>query len=65
MCDRLQADCRVSYQPNQVVVTSGAKHAVYAALRALINPGDEIILPAPAWVSYYDLIKMAAACPFC
>jgi aspartate aminotransferase len=63
VCDRLQADCRVSYQPNQVVVTSGAKHAVYAALRALINPGDEIILPAPSWVSYYELIKMAGGVP--
>ena len=38
--DRIAADCGVQYKPNQVVATSGAKHAVYLALRALVNPGD-------------------------
>ena len=63
VCERMQADCGISYKPNQVVATSGAKHAVYLALRALVNPGDEIILPAPYWVSYYELIKMAGGVP--
>ena len=46
-----------------MVVTSGAKHCVYIALRALVNPGDEVILPAPFWVSYLELIKMVGAEP--
>lgn len=63
VCDRLKEDCGLSYQPNEVVVTSGAKHAVYIALCALLNPGDEVILPAPFWVSYYEMIKMAGGVP--
>lgn len=63
VCDRMKADCGLSYKPNQVVATSGAKHAVYLALRALVNPGDEVILPAPYWVSYFELIKMVGGVP--
>ena len=62
-CDRLRADCGVEYKPSQVVVSSGAKHLVYLALRALVNPGDEVILPAPYWVSYIELIKMVGGVP--
>ena len=46
-------------EPSNVVVTGGAKPALYASLLALINPGDEVIVPVPAWVSYMDLIKLA------
>lgn len=63
VCDRMKADCGLSYKPNQVIATNGAKHAVYLALRALVNPGDEVILPAPYWVSYYELIKMVGGVP--
>lgn len=63
ICDRLEADCGLTYKVNQVIATSGAKHAVYIALRALVNPGDEVILPAPFWVSYYELIKMVGGTP--
>lgn len=63
ICDRMLADCGVSYKPSQVVVSSGAKHCVYVALRTLVNPGDEIILPAPFWVSYLELIKMVGGTP--
>ena len=63
VCKRMHEDCGADYKPSQVVVTSGAKHCVYLALRALVNPGDEIILPAPFWVSYLELIKMAGATP--
>ncbi len=45
-------------KPENVVVTGGAKPAIYAALLALINPGDEVIVPVPAWVSYIDLIEL-------
>lgn len=63
ICDRMLADCGVEYKPSQVVVSSGAKHCVYLALRTLVNPGDEIILPAPFWVSYLELIKMVGGEP--
>ena len=63
ICDRMKADCGLDYKPGQVVVSSGAKHLVYLALRALVNPGDEVILPAPYWVSYYELIKMVGGVP--
>ncbi len=63
ICDRLKADCGLEYKPTQVVVASGAKHNVYIALRTLCDPGDEVILPAPYWVSYYELIRMVGAVP--
>lgn len=62
-CDRMKADCGVDYIPAQVVIASGAKHMVYLALRALVNPGDEVILPTPAWVSYYELIRIVGGIP--
>lgn len=63
VCQRMKEDIGVEYAPNQVVISSGAKHLVYLALRALVNPGDEVILPTPAWVSYYELILMAGGTP--
>lgn len=63
ICERMKADCGLDYQPSQVIATSGAKHAVYLSLRALVDPGDEVILPAPYWVSYYELIKMVGGVP--
>lgn len=63
VCSRLKEDCGVDYDPAQIVVASGAKHALYAALRVLLNPGDEVILPAPFWVSYFEMIRMAGGVP--
>ena len=63
VCQRMREDCGVEYKPSQVVVSTGAKHCVYLALRALVNPGDEVILPAPYWVSYLELIKMVCGRP--
>lgn len=63
VCERLRTDCGIDYKPEQVVVSSGAKHNLYAALRTLVNPGDEVILPAPYWVSYYELIQVVGAVP--
>ena len=63
VCRRMKEDCGLDYTPSQVVVSSGAKHCVYLALRALVNPGDEVVLPAPFWVSYLEMIKMAGAKP--
>ena len=63
VCQRMEEDWGVSYAPDEVVVTGGAKQILYVALKTLVNPGDEIILPAPYWVSYYELIKMVDAVP--
>ena len=63
ICQRLKADCGVEYTPQQISVSNGAKPCVYVALRALINPGDEVILPSPYWVSYSELIKMTGGVP--
>lgn len=63
ICHRLQTDCGLDYQPSQVVVSSGAKHNLFIALQTLLNPGDEVILPAPYWVSYFELIKLAGGVP--
>ncbi len=60
---RLKADCGVDYDYTQIVVASGAKHVVYIALRALTNPGDEIIIPAPYWVSYGEMVRMTGGTP--
>jgi len=61
--ERLKADCNLDYTPNQIVVASGAKHNVYVALQTLLNPGDEVILPAPYWVTYAEAIRMAGGVP--
>ena len=49
---RLKADCGLDYDYTQIVIASGAKHNVYIALEVLLNPGDEVVVPAPYWVSY-------------
>lgn len=56
---RLKEDFGLEYDFSQIVAASGAKHCVYVALCTLINPGDEVILPAPYWVSYYEMIGLA------
>ena len=63
ICGRMKADLNLEYKPSQVVVASGAKHNVYIALQAVVNPGDEVIIAAPYWVSYYEMIKMAGGVP--
>lgn len=63
VCQRLKEDCGIDYEPAQIAVSNGAKTCVYAALRALVNPGDEVILPAPYWVSYLELIQMVGGVP--
>lgn len=63
VCRRLDEDYGLKYEPANIVVTAGAKHVLYGVLRTLVDPGDEVILPAPYWVSYYELIKMVGGVP--
>lgn len=62
-CTRLREDLGLDYKPTQIVATSGAKHNIYIALRCLVDPGEEVILPGPFWVSYGELIKMVGGVP--
>ena len=54
----LQKELGVDFEWDSIVVSSGAKHCLYAAFYTLLNPGDEVILPAPYWVSYAEQIRM-------
>ena len=53
----------LTYNNNQILVSCGAKHSIYNLLQATLNPGDEVIIPAPYWVSYPDMVKLAGAEP--
>ncbi|MBR5517686.1 MAG: pyridoxal phosphate-dependent aminotransferase [Clostridia bacterium] len=63
ICDKLKRDNGLDYKPSNIVVSNGAKHSLLNAFNAIINPGDEIIVPAPYWVSYTEMIKMADGVP--
>ena len=56
-------DSGLRVDPSQVVVTNGGKHAVYATCQALVDPGDEVLLPAPYWVTYPETVKLAGGVP--
>lgn len=60
---KLQRDNGLTYQPNQICVTNGAKQAIFNVLMSLINDGDEVILPVPFWVSYEEMVKMVGGKP--
>jgi aspartate aminotransferase len=63
IADKLAADSGLSYRAGQVVVSNGAKHACYNAILATCQPGDEVIIPAPYWVSYPDMVRLVGADP--
>ncbi len=63
VCHRLKEDFGLEYKMEQTVIASGVKHILYLALQAVTDPGDEIILPAPYWVSYIEMIHMVHGVP--
>ena len=63
VCDKLKRENGLEYEPAQIVVGNGAKQELANALLAIINPGDEVIIPVPAWVSYVDMVKLAEGIP--
>jgi aspartate aminotransferase len=63
ICYRMKEDCGVDYTPANAFVSSGAKHVVFLTLCALLNPGDEVILPSPFWVSYIEMVRLAGGTP--
>ncbi len=63
ICEKLKKDNSLDYKPNQIIVTTGAKQAIFNALMAICNEGDEVIIPTPCWVSYVELVKLAGGVP--
>ncbi|MDI3547128.1 MAG: aspartate aminotransferase [Halanaerobiales bacterium] len=63
ICGKLQKDNGLEYNIDQVIVSNGAKHSLYNTLQAILNPGDEVIIPVPYWVSYPELVKMGGGKP--
>ena len=63
ICEKFRRDNGLSYSPSQVSVGSGGKQVIYNALMATLNPGDEVIVPTPYWVSYPDMVRLAGGTP--
>ena len=63
ICEKLNKDNGLDYQPGQIVVSNGAKHSLHNAFSAILTPGDEVIIPAPYWVSYPELVKLNDGIP--
>ncbi|UMA63880.1 pyridoxal phosphate-dependent aminotransferase [Roseivivax marinus] len=63
ICDKFARENGLSYAPAQISVSSGGKQVLWNALLATLNPGDEVIVPAPYWVSYPDMVRMAGGTP--
>lgn len=58
ICEKLKKENGIEYSPEQIVVSSGAKHSISNAVMATINPGDEVIIPVPYWVSYPEIVEL-------
>ncbi|HPP08486.1 MAG TPA: pyridoxal phosphate-dependent aminotransferase [bacterium] len=63
ICEKFKRDNNLDYQPDQIVVSCGAKHSLFNALFALCDEGDQVIIPAPYWVSYPEMVKLAGGIP--
>lgn len=63
VCTKLTRDNKLTYTPDQIVVSNGGKHAIINVLLAMVNPGDEVVIPCPAWVSYPEMVKFVEGTP--
>ncbi len=63
ICRKFKRDNNLDYTPDNIVVSTGAKQSLYNIAQVMINEGDEVILPAPYWVSYYEIIRIAGGIP--
>ena len=63
IADKFLADNKLEYKPSQIIVSNGAKHSCYNAILATCEPGDEVIIPAPYWLSYPEMVRLAGAEP--
>ena len=63
ICRKFKRDNNLDYKPSQIVVSTGAKQSLYNIAQVMLNEGDEVILPAPYWVSYFEIIKLSGGIP--
>ncbi|MEL6880846.1 MAG: pyridoxal phosphate-dependent aminotransferase [Cyanobacteria bacterium J06607_10] len=63
IAQKLQTDNQLTYGPENIMVTNGGKHSLYNLMMALLDPGDEVIIPTPYWVSYPEMVKLAGGTP--
>ena len=63
ICKKFKRDNGIDYSPDEIVVSTGAKQSIANAVLCLVNPGDEVIIPAPFWVSYLEILKLAEGKP--
>lgn len=63
VCDKLKRENNLEYKPENIVISTGAKHSIMNAVMALINPGDEVVIPTPYWVSYSEMTKLMEGVP--
>lgn len=63
ICKKLMEDNHLEYFPENIVISNGAKHSLFNVMQAILNPGDEVLILSPYWVSYPELVKMAEGVP--
>lgn len=63
ICEKLKRDNGLEYEPDQIVVSNGAKHSLFNICQTILDPGDEVIIPEPFWVSYPELVQIAGSVP--
>ena len=63
ICQKLARDNGLSYTPAEVIVSNGAKHTLFTIFQAILDPGDEVLIPTPCWVSYPEMVRMAGGVP--
>lgn len=63
ICEKLKNDNALDYEPSNIVVSNGGKHSLFNAFMAILDPGDEVIIPSPYWLSYPEIVKMAGGVP--
>jgi aspartate aminotransferase len=63
ICEKLQRENGLAYEPPQILLSVGAKHTLYNLFQALLDPGDEVVIPVPYWVSYPEQVKLASGVP--
>lgn len=63
VCDKLKKENGLDYTPSQILISTGAKQSLCNAIMAIVNPGDEVLLPAPCWVSYPEMVSLAGGVP--
>lgn len=63
LCEKLARENGVAYEPSQVIVANGGKHALSQVFQTLVKPGDEVIIPAPYWLSYPEMVRVAGGTP--